>query len=90
MIVTAPADWKPSTINTIPPAVLSATFYARRLPLYKALAITEAYNKARLPRSGRPNDGTWALCIVSVGQRGMLVRLARESMRARGGKGGAA
>ena len=78
LIVRTTPGWKPASLNAIPPTVVSSTFYARRKPLYAALEIADAYNRQRLPGTGT-FDSTWALCIVAVGQRGALRRLARVS-----------
>jgi hypothetical protein len=78
VIVRTPSGWNPASINSIPPEILETTFYARKLPLYKALAVAEAYNAARMAGSIEP--GTWAMCVVAVGQRGSLNSIRRASM----------
>ncbi|HEY1600623.1 MAG TPA: hypothetical protein VGG64_13530 [Pirellulales bacterium] len=66
LIVTTADGWKPASLNAVPVTTLSSRFLARRLPLWKALAFAEGYNRERLPGSGTP-DGSWALCVCSLG-----------------------
>jgi hypothetical protein len=68
LIVTTPESWHPTSLNALPRETLSSRFYARRLPLWKAVAIAEQFNRDRLPGSGKP-DGTWALTVLSLAIR---------------------
>ena len=80
LIVRTAPGWSPASVNAMPITVLSSAFYTRRRALHEALAIADAYNRARLAGSGS-FDGTWALCVCSVGQQGALRRLASASRK---------
>ena len=77
LIVRVPDDWKPCSLNAIPLVVLSAEFFARRMPLWKAVVTAEGFNRARLPGSGAP-DGQWALTVANCTNQ----RRARKAVRA--------
>ena len=68
LIVTVPDDWKPQRFHNLPPAILSARYYARGNPIHISLEIAKAFNRARLQPGGW--TGEWALMVRTLKTRG--------------------
>jgi hypothetical protein len=67
LIVTAPADWRPTRVHSIPPEVTAAEFLIRGVSLNVAINTAKAFNAAHL--SPEKFTGQWALCIRAVKSR---------------------
>lgn len=61
LIVRPSPGWRPSSHHSVPLAVVSAEFLARRLYMHRASAIASAYNRDAF----RNFTGKWALCVFA-------------------------
>ena len=64
IIIHTPDDWRPTSLDGLPPEFSQAEFYAKNLPLGKAVAIAEAINRYSI----RPGNwsGRWAIVALST------------------------
>ena len=83
-----PDDFRPTHYHAVPTEILGGEFYARSLPLCRALVVAQEFNKAHLPCTGR-YENQWA--VVLKGLRSQPAA-AREGLAAaaaaRNAKGG--
>ncbi len=63
ILVTVPADWRPSRVFHLPPTFTEARFYSRRLPLGIAIEVAKSYNRDRMHENP---IGTWAFTIRAL------------------------
>jgi hypothetical protein len=80
-------DWRPVYYHDDPPAILGGEFYARSLPLCRALTVAQEFNKAHLPRKDK-FDGKWAIVIKGLKAQKQAARdglAAAAVARAEGG-----
>jgi hypothetical protein len=63
LLVTTPADWRPQSIHHIPPTILGARVFARKLSIVKAATIVDAFNADAMRRR---ETGQWALLIAGT------------------------
>lgn len=80
LVRTAP-DWRPDRVHSVPPDILSASFYARSLSLHAAIVTAAAYNLAHLQPS--EFEGQWALPVASMEH--WKVAAGRQHWPAKGG-----
>ncbi len=65
ILVTPPADWKPTHFHQVPLEITTARFYARCVKLHEAFTLATHFNKKHLPGTGN-YDGQWAMVTASL------------------------
>ena len=68
VIVTTPAEFRPTHVTTLPPSFSDPQYYSRHLPLRAARDVAREFNKFHLPCNGA-FDSRWALVIYAVKKR---------------------
>lgn len=81
-------DWRPTHYHDVPPAIIGGEFYARSLPLCRALTVAQEFNKAHLPCRGK-FEGKWAIVIKGLKAQKQAARDGLAAAAAARKEGGA-
>jgi hypothetical protein len=75
IVVTPPPEWRPQSVNAIPPSFTTARFYLRRVSLVKAATVAEAFNRDILRR--KAFGGEWAMLFCSINRWDRFIARAK-------------